>query len=113
MYIPGNEEGGERAVAHGGQELFLHGAGEVLAREADRRILGLAQVALRVAGDPVEHAHPTSMKFRFCVMRLPEPPTSRLAHGSSSTDRTRWQQINKTGQKMTALSDFEISRNGP
>ena len=37
--LPGNEEGGEGAVAHRREELLLHGAGEVLAREADRRVL--------------------------------------------------------------------------
>ena len=61
--MPGNEERGKGVVAHGRVELLLHWAGEVLAREADRRVLALSQVILGVAGDPVEHAHPAGSEI--------------------------------------------------
>ena len=86
--VPGNEEGCEGAVAHGGEELLLHGAGEMLARQADRRALGLPQVVLGVAGHTVEHAHPALKRnLRFCVIRLPRLPGSRqpIAGGNKRT----------------------------
>ena len=102
--VPGNEEGGERAVAHRREELLLHGAREVLARQADRRVLRVSQVILGVAGDPVEHAHPTEIRrFRFCVIRLPLLPAARPSPAAGHKQRRGGNKVNQTGLRMTAL----------